>query len=344
MTQAGLEMPARALWLAAPRAPELREEAVPAPGPGEVRVRALVSAISQGTEMLVYRGEVPAALPLDLPTLAGSFAFPIKYGYASVGRVLDAGSETRRLSPGDLVFALHPHQSVYVAPADLVTRLPDGLGPLAGVFLANLETAVNVLLDTPLKLGEVAVVFGLGTVGLLVAQLLRLAGAGKVIGVDPLPRRRAAAEAVGIDDAVPAAEDVPERVQALTDGRGADVAIEASGAPAALQAAIECVAAEGTVVAVSWYGTKTAPLTLGGHFHRGRVRLRSSQVGQVNPALAPRWDRARRTRLVLDLLPRLPLPALVSHRIPFADAASAYRLVDECPGETVQVVLTYDAS
>ena len=342
MTEDGPAMHARALWLAAPRTPELREEVVPAPGPGEVRVRATASAISQGTEMLVYRGEVPATLPLDLPTLAGSFAFPIKYGYASVGRVVDTGAAVHGLARGDLVFALHPHQSVYLAPADLVTRLPEGLDPLAGVFTANLETAVNVLLDTPLKLGETAAVFGLGTVGLLVAQLLRLAGAGSVVGVEPLPRRRAAAAAVGVGDVLPAGGDVPGRVRALTDGRGADVAIEASGAPAALQAAIECVAAEGTVVAVSWYGVKPVPLMLGGHFHRGRIRVRSSQVGQLDPALAPRWDRARRTRLVLELLPQLPLPELVSHRIPFEEAAAAYRLVDECPGETVQVVLTYD--
>jgi 2-desacetyl-2-hydroxyethyl bacteriochlorophyllide A dehydrogenase len=333
---------ARALWLAAPRRPELRDEAVPPPGPGEVRVRALASAISQGTEMLVYRDEVPPSLPLDLPTLAGSFAFPIKYGYACVGRVLDAGAEAGGLSPGDLVFALHPHQSVFVAPVDLVVRLPDGLSPLAGVFTANLETAVNVLLDTPLKLGETAVVFGLGTVGLLIAQLLRLAGARPVIGVDPLPRRRAAAEAAGVDLVL--SGDAPVRVRALTDGRGADVAIEASGAPAALQSAIDAVADEGTVMAVSWYGVKPVPLMLGGHFHRGRVRLRSSQVGQVNPALAPRWDRARRMRLVLDLLPRLPLTALISHRIPFEDGAAAYRLLDECPGETVQVVLTYEGT
>src|SRR5438874_11434942 len=137
---------ARALWLAAPRAPEFRDEPAPPPGPGEVRVRAIASALSQGTELLVYRGQVPADLPLDLPTLAGSFAFPIKYGYASVGRVVDAGAEVLRPSPGEVVFVHHPHQAAYVVPADMAIRLPASLEPEHGVFLANVETATNIVL------------------------------------------------------------------------------------------------------------------------------------------------------------------------------------------------------
>jgi threonine dehydrogenase-like Zn-dependent dehydrogenase len=120
------------------------------------------------------------------------------------------------------------------------------------------------------------------------------------------------------------------------------VAVEVSSSGAALQAAVDAVATEGTVVVASWYGTKQISLSLGGHFHRGRVRLRSSQVGRLNPELVPRWDRARRTETVLGLLPRLRLEELVSHRIAFEDAPGAYRLVDENPGETVQVVLTHD--
>lgn len=333
---------ARALWLAGPRAPEFRREQVPAPGPGEVRVRACASALSQGTEMLVYRGQAPIDLPLDLPTLAGSFAFPIKYGYASVGRIVDTGDGVVGLAPGEAVFVLHPHQSVYVVPASLAVRLPAGLDPVLGLFTANLETAVNVLLDTPLRLGETALVCGQGTVGLLIAQLLRRAGASRVIVVDPLPRRRSLALRLGADEALAPADDLPEQVRALTAGRGVDVAVEVSGAGAALQTAIDSVAVEGTVVAVSWYGAKPVTLALGGHFHRGRVRLRSSQVGRLDPALLPRWDHARRLELAVNLLPRLPLAELVSHRLPFDEAAAAYRLVDQSPGETTQVILLYN--
>jgi len=331
---------ARALWFTAPRTAEFRPESVPPPERDEVRVGAIASALSQGTEMLVYRGEVPADLPLDLPTLAGSFGFPIKYGYATVGRVLDAGPGTEDLAPGDHVFVHHPHQDVFVVPGKMLVRLPDGLDPLRGLFVANLETAVNVVHDTPLHLGETALVFGQGVVGLLVAQLLKLAGAGRVMVVDPLVRRRELGLAVGADEAF-GPGDLPGRVLDATGGRGADVVVEASGSGAALQAAIDAAAVEGTVVVASWYGTKPVTLSLGGHFHRGRVRIRSSQVGRLAPDLGSRWDRRRRMETVLGLLPRLRLKELISHRFPFEEAPDAYRLVDERPGEAVQVILSH---
>jgi 2-desacetyl-2-hydroxyethyl bacteriochlorophyllide A dehydrogenase len=332
---------ARAVWFASPRTAELRQERVLPPGPGEVRVRSISSAISHGTEMLVYRGEVPADLPLDLPTFAGDFSFPIKYGYATVGRVMESGPGVDDLSPNDLVFVHHPHQETFTVPAYLPVRLPDGTDPTVGVFFANLETALNVVHDTPLHLGETALVFGQGVVGLLVTQLLKRAGADRVLAVEPVERRRELALEMGADAALEPGEDLLDRVLEATGGRGADVAVEVSSSGAALQAAVDAVAAEGTVVIASWYGTKPVTLSLGGHFHRGRVKVRSSQVGRISPELGPRWDRARRTEVVLGLIPRLRLAELVSHQVPFEEAPRAYRLVDEDPGETVQVVLTH---
>ena len=342
MTTEPEALEATALWLTAPRTLEFRRELVPPPGPGAVRVRAIASAISHGTELLVYHGEAPVDLALDLPTLAGSFGFPLKYGYASVGHVVDVGADVAGITAGDLVFALHPHQSVFVVPAAMAIPLPDGLDPLLGVFTANLETAVNVLLDTPLRLGEVVTVFGQGTVGLLITQLLRRAGCGRVVVVDPLPQRRDLARRLGADAALAPEENVVHQVRALTRGRGADTAIEVSGNPRALQSALDVVADEGTVVAVSWYGTKPVPLALGGHFHRGRVRIRSSQVGRLDPALAPRWDAARRQELVAEMLPRLRLAELITHRLPFREAPAAFRLIAEHPESTVQVVLVHE--
>ena len=112
-----------------------------------MRIEAIASAISHGTEMLVFRGQVPPDLELDLPTLRGSFAFPIKYGYASVGRVVDVGAAVDGLTPGDVVFVHHPHQSSYVVPATMPIALPRGLDPTLGVFLANVETALTIALD-----------------------------------------------------------------------------------------------------------------------------------------------------------------------------------------------------
>jgi 2-desacetyl-2-hydroxyethyl bacteriochlorophyllide A dehydrogenase len=281
-------------------------------------------------------------LPLDLPTLAGSYGFPIKYGYALAGRLLDVGPDVESFSPGDPVFVHHPHQDVFIVPAETPVRLPDDLDPLLGVFAANLETALNVVHDTPLRLGETALVFGQGVIGQLVTRLLTLSGA-RVLAVEPLRERRGLALAGGAHAAFEPGEDLGVRIGEATAGRGADVVVEASGSGAALQAAIESVADEGTVVVASWYGTKPVSLALGEHFHRGRVRLRSSQVGRLTPELCARWDRARRMETVIGLLNRLRLEELVSHRIPFERAPEAYRLLDERPGEAVQVLLDYEA-
>ena len=120
-----------------------------------------------------------------------------------------------------------------------------------------------------------------------------------------------------------------------------DVAIEVSGSPAALQACIDAAAFGGTVVVASWYGTRDVSLNLGDRFHRRRLRLVSSQVSTLDPALAPRWDRARRTALVSQLLQELPLKELITHRFPLDQAAAAYELLDRSPGECLQVVLDY---
>lgn len=332
---------ATAVWFTGPRTLELRKESVAEPEGGQLRIAAVASAISHGTEMLVYRGEVPAGTPLDLPTLAGDFAFPIKYGYANVGRVVKVGRGVRGFALGDPVFAHHPHQTEYVVPTELAWRLPPQMPIERGVFAANIETALNALLDEPIRIGERVVVFGQGVVGMLIGLLARRNGAGRVVVVDGYERRRALARRLGADEALAPDVSLPERLLEATDGHGADLVFEASGAPAALQDAIDGVAPHGTVVVCSWYGSKPTTLQLGGHFHRGRVRVRSSQVGQVDPALLPRWDRARRTEVVLDLLARLPLDALVTHRVPFRQVGGAYRLVDEHPEDTLQVVLTY---
>lgn len=334
-------MEARALWLTGPRNLEFRVGEISAPGPDQVLVRSRLSGISHGTEMLVYRGQVPPDLSLDLPTMAGSFAFPVKYGYASVGEIEAVGANVESLHPGDLVFTLHPHQDHYVVPATMPTRLPEGTAAEAAVFLANLETAVNVMLDANIRFGETVVIFGQGVVGQLITMLARRSGASEVFAIDPITQRRERSLTSSAGSALPPDSDLADRIRDMTGSRGADVVIEASGSPAAMQQALDCVAIQGTLVVASWYGTKPVSLLLGGAFHRGRVRIISSQVGMIDPALAPRWTSARRRDLAISLLDDLPLTGLITHRVPFSQAADAYRLVDTQPDEVLQVVLDY---
>ncbi len=177
-------------WFAGPRQVELRSEAQTALAPTDVRVQTIASAISHGTEMLVFRGQVPDGMELDLPTLRGSFAFPIKYGYASVGRIVEVGPQVGALRVGEVVFVLHPHQTEYVVPETMPIQLPAGLHPELGVFLANAETATNIVLDAAPRLGERVIVFGQGVVGLLITQLLKRTGVSQIAVVDPIEPRR----------------------------------------------------------------------------------------------------------------------------------------------------------
>ncbi len=296
-----------AVWFDGPQRVEIRQEPVGAVGPDDVRVRSLVSGVSAGSELLVYRGSAPRELQPDLPTVRGDFGFPIKFAYASVGRVIEVGSHVDQLAVDDLVFVHHPHQTEYVVPADAPVRLPEGLPADVGVFAANLETAVTVVLDAHPRLGEAVLVAGQGVVGLLITMLLRRAGATPIVTADLHERRRAASVAAGADHALGVDVDLVDAVLDLTDGRGVDIAVEVSGSPAALQACIDATAFAGTVVVASWYGTRDVSLSLGDRFHRRRLRVVSSQVSTLDPALAPRWDRARRTALVSALLTELPL-------------------------------------
>ena len=340
------ERSAMSVWFTSPGVVEMRDSNVRPPGPDEVRIGTLFSGISHGSEMMVYRGEVPAELALDstLPTLKGSFGFPVKYGYASVGRVLDVGRGVRVLAEGDLVFAFNPHETCFTAATDVVIKLPSALNPRIGVFLANVETALNSLLDAAPRLGERAVVIGQGVVGLLITQLLRKAGASLIITADLYEKRRQLSIQAGADFSIdPSSETLAQRVSEISGGIGADVVIEASGQPQALNDAINSATQEGRVVVVSWYGTKRAELNLGSEFHRKRLTIKSSQVSNLDPSLSPRWTILRRRSLAAGYLKELALDELITHVFPFDQASEAYRVIDSQPAEVIQVVLDYTA-
>jgi 2-desacetyl-2-hydroxyethyl bacteriochlorophyllide A dehydrogenase len=330
-----------AVWFPAAGVAEIRSEPPQPVGPSDVRVRAVVSGLSAGSELLVYRGLAPSDLPPDLATVEGDFRLPIKFGYASVGNVVEVGADVAGLEVDDLVFAHHPHQTEYVVPFDFPIRLPKSVPVERGVFAANLETAATVVMDAHPRLEEAVLVVGQGVVGLLVTILLKRTGARPVIAVDLHAGRRDAAIRAGADHAVAPGDRLVPLVLEMTGGRGVDVAIEVSGSPTALQSCVDTVAFGGSIVVASWYGSRKVNLALGGAFHRHRLRLVSSQVSTLSPTVSPRWNRERRTNLVRSLLMELTLEDLISHRFPFKAAASAYELLETKPEECLQVLLDY---
>jgi 2-desacetyl-2-hydroxyethyl bacteriochlorophyllide A dehydrogenase len=327
---------ARAVTFVAPRRVELREVELPRPSEGEILVATRWSGISSGTELLAYRGEIDPDLPLDetLGALAGTFAYPFRYGYSAVGRVERPAGPLRE---GQLVFAFHPHQDRFVVDAREAVPV-DGLDPRAATLYPTVETALQVCLDAAPRLRETVVVVGLGAVGILVAALLQRAGA-VVLGSEPEPARRAVAAAFGVRALAP--EEVAGAVAAGTGGRGADLVVEASGNPQALASSLALLAHEGTALVCSWYGTRPASLPLGGAFHRRRLVLRSTQVSTIPAALSARWDRRRRAGEAWRLVRELPLLHLATHEFPFERAADAYASADRKQDGLVHAALRY---
>ncbi len=297
-------MEAQALWTTGPGRMSLRRARLAPADAGEVLLRALNSGVSRGTEGLVLAGRVPASEHdrMRCPHQDGAFPFPVKYGYALVG-VVEAGPAAL---VGRVVFALHPHQDRAVLPEAAVLPLPAGLAPALAVLAANLETALTVTWDSGAAPGDRVLVVGAGVVGLLSARLIAAIPGTEVVITDRRDRAAAAA-LLGLSFSPPDA--LPGEV---------DIAINASGSGAGLQTAIDAAGREAVVVEASWHGAAPATLSLGGGFHVKRLTLKSSQVGSLPPARAPRWDHRRRLALALDLLVRFPeFEALLGPEIAF---------------------------
>lgn len=306
MTSDRGEHKAQALWCVAPGMAEIRSEPVGVSGPDEVRVVALHGALSRGTEALVFSGRVPPSEydRMRPPFMGGDFPFPVKYGYATVGRIEAGPSEWLGLT----VFALHPHQSLFTIPVERLVPVPDRVPATRAVLAANMETALNAVWDgQPGPADRIAVV-GAGAVGCLVAWLCGRIPGTAVTLVDVAPARASIAAELGVEFAAPG-EAAGE----------CDLVFHASGHAAGLETTIALAGLEAAVIELSWYGTGTIPVSLGGAFHSRRLRLISSQVGHVALSHRARWTHKRRLAAAMDLLADPVLDCLLAPAIRFHD-------------------------
>jgi len=332
----------KSLFFVAPYQVALRSEDLSAPAAGEARILSLCSAISTGTELLLYKGEAPAALAVDdtLPALGGTLAYPLKYGYSMVGRVEEIGSGVDESWLGKLVFAFNPHEDAFIARVEDLLQLPDGCNQQDAAFLPAMETAVNLILDGEPRLGERVVVLGQGLIGLLTTSLLAHHPLETLLTFDTYPARRTLATQFGAQAAFDPRSSKAE-AEALLGASRADLVYELTGNPATLDLALDLVGDHGRVVVGSWYGERRASLDLGRHFHRGRIKLISSQVSSIEPALRGRWDRARRFAVAWRWLTELQPHRLISKTLPFAQAAEAHRLLAEQPDKYLTILFSY---
>jgi 2-desacetyl-2-hydroxyethyl bacteriochlorophyllide A dehydrogenase len=318
----------------------------------QVRIRTLYSGISAGTELTAYRGTNPYLNSrwdnekrLFVPGNA-TFAYPVDgWGYEEVGEVVEVGAEAEGVRVGDVIWGAWGHRELVVRSADYARAriLPPDAPPIRGIFSHIGAIALNGTLDADIHVGETVAVFGVGVPGQLVAQLARLNGA-RVIAVDREPTRLEMATTLGAHHVVDAAGgNVAEQIRDLTDGHGADVCLEYSGAYPALHEAIRSVAYSSRVVVGGFFQGDGQGLRLGEEAHHNRVQLTVSQISGVAPHLQHRWNEYRLQRTAIDLAVtgRLEVEPLISRRVPADDAPSAFELLDRDPSAALQIVLEY---
>ncbi len=295
-----------AYWLREPGVGEIRSESLGEPGPEDVLVRTVRTAVSRGTETLVFRGGVPASqyATMRAPFQVGEFPGPVKYGYLNVGTVEKGPAHLR----GRTVFCLYPHQTGYVVPAQAVTVVPDEVPPDRAVLAGTVETAVNALWDAAPLVGDRVTVIGAGMVGCCVARLLEQIPGVQVTLVDVDSSRATTADALGVAFRLPA--DASE---------GQDLVVHTSATSAGLQRSLDLLTPEGTVLDMSWYGDADVTVSLGGAFHSGRLTIQASQVGKVSQARRASRTMADRLALALDLLKDPAFDALISGTSDFID-------------------------
>jgi threonine dehydrogenase-like Zn-dependent dehydrogenase len=349
----------RVLVLERPRTLRLRERHAPALEPREVRVRALISGISHGTELNLYRGtsafadrefdhKLRAFVTPDPPRPT----YPAMLGYSLIGVVDEVGDAITELDPGELVHAGAPHGEEAVVDLDArstypLVRLPGTEPPPWALFVSLGAVALVAAHDAAIKLGDHVAVIGLGAIGLLLVQMVRLAGAARVTAVDPIASRRELALALGAHAAVDptSAQDGVGAAIKRAGGRGLDAAIETSGAAAGLHDAIAAAGLGGRVVTVGFYQGGAGAVRLGEEWHHNRLDMVSSMGAWGAPHRAyPAWDRPRVMQTVVDLFAAgaIRVDDLPVRRFPFEQAADAYRWLDAHPNEAVKVALTYD--
>lgn len=318
----------RAIWYAGPGTVEIRAEALKDPLPNEVRVRTLFSGISRGTERLIVNGAVPESewSRMRAPMQAGNFPFPVKYGYCATG-IIEGGPHDML---GQTVFCLHPHQDMFIAPADKVVTVPGDVPAKRATLAANMETALNAHWDGATGPGDRIVVVGAGIVGLLVAYIAAQIPQSQTVVIEIDEGRRELVTALGAEFALP--QEAPQE---------ADVVFHTSATEAGLATALECAGFEARVIELSWYGASRPQIPLGAAFHSRRLTLQSSQVGHVAPSRRARWPYQRRLGKALELLRDPRLDALVYDEIAFNDAPGLIPDILNGPATKLAPVLRY---
>lgn len=311
---------------------EIEEAPMPEPGPGEIRIRAVCSLISRGSE-LGGRYTREYAVSPDI------------MGYSMAGTVDALGEGVAHLETGDRVVALAPHAQYVVRPARLVfpwdqtvvMPMPADLSFDRAPYYPLTAGAVTWVEVEEIKPQDTVVVLGQGLVGNLILQVIKANGVGSVVAVDALENRCAMAAEFGADTVINAREEDPVKaVKRLTNGLGADIVVYAVGGPAgpaAFEQGLDMLALGGLVHLIGLY--EDLPLTLPSDKIQGRRLLGGYYRTRAG---------AKQSRRAMELLASgaIRTDRMTTHRFPWHQAADAFALLYQEPGEALGVLLDWE--
>lgn len=344
----------RGLSIDKPQSVALREYDDPPLLENQVRLKTEFAAIKHGTEFHLFSGESPfggryfdPVLRLFVEDKAGksqNMAVGQFVGNMAVGVVTEVGAAVTKLRPGDRVYGYGPICETQTKTEADVHPLPVPMTAEDAVCTDPAFYGYTALRDARVCLGDVAVVFGLGAIGLLLVQMLSRAGCLHVIAVDPIEKRRRLAERYGAGITLdPTQGDIALEIRRQV-GQGADIAMEASGHYGGLAEAIRSVRQCGRILTLGYYKGKDSRLELGAEWHHNRLELISSLPAWDNPSRQyPLWDDERLAQTVQQffLNGTLTSDGILDPIVPFADAAQAFLDVYHNPAQAIKLGIRF---
>ncbi|MBT5874079.1 MAG: zinc-binding alcohol dehydrogenase [Candidatus Latescibacteria bacterium] len=327
----------RLLRLHAPRDLRYEDHVLPEVGPDELHLRSLLGAISTGTESAWYFGTDPQLDPQFKPLRFDHPEFPRIIGYEKVSEVLAVGADVVGFKIGQRVVARYGHAEEYIWPASRAIPVPDDISNDDAILAVLMNVTSHGVRRSRLKLGDDVVITGMGPLGLLTLIAARLAGASRIAVCDMYDRRLELAKRFGADETYNPNQG--QVASAITDqfGPGAfDVAFECSSSYEALGDAMAVLKRDGRVCVISQLkGAYSRHPAFGLDFHLGQLELISADGG---------WDPHRQARWYFSAIQRGAITGIsnmITHRIPFEEIESGFKLIEEHPEDLVKIVITY---
>jgi len=319
---------------------------------GLVRVTSEFAAAKHGTESAYIKGYAQDRGTFDYELRVWPGAPPGEQrsgggiGNMVVGTVCETAPDVDGLSVGDRVLAYASFREVHTVRAADCWKMPGDLSWKSAVCLDPANFAMGAVRDGNVRIGDAVAAFGMGAIGLMTVRIAKLSGAHPIIAVEPLPNRRKVAELCGADVVLdPAGRDVGLELKLMTGKRGVDVAIDFSGSPHALQAALRGVALGGTVVAGAFPPPYGPGLDLGAEAHMNRPNIVFSRACTEPNRDHPRWDEARIYAECWRLIQEGSLPGadIVEPVVKFEQLVTAYPRIISDPGSSVKLGVEFQA-